>query len=76
MPSKLTMTRLIAGLVILAMPSAGCVSALSLPASNHPRLPDPPPAVVDALESAAAADVKSAEWVIDLDRYFQKQDLN
>lgn len=38
------------------------------------NLPDPPPAIVDALEAAGREDPSAAAWVIDLDRHYQKQD--
>ena len=44
-------------------------------ASLAPILADPPPAVVDALEDAANKDASAAAWVIGLDRFYQKQDL-
>lgn len=37
-----------------------------------PRLADPPPAAVAALEQAGRADPSTAAWVIDLDRHYSK----
>jgi len=47
----------------------------TVPTSIVPILPDPPNVVVDALESAANDDPNAAAWVIELDRFYQKQDI-
>lgn len=74
---RLTMTRSTLALVILILPLAGCVGIVpALPATNHPRLEYPPPKVVDALEDTARGDPDSEEWVINLDRFYQKQDAS
>lgn len=42
---------------------------------SGPRLSYPPPTVVDALEDAGRKDEKAGEWVVGLERFYQKQDL-
>lgn len=76
MRSKFTMTRSMLALAILSFPLVGCVTVPSLPVTNHPRLPDPPLTVVDALEGAARTDEDAANWTVDLDNFLRKQDLN
>lgn len=51
----------------------GCASGPA--ATVAPRLSNPPPAVVDALEQAARSDPSAASWVIGLSRFYEKQDL-
>lgn len=76
MRSKLTTTLSRLALVIWTLPLAACVTVQppSLPVTNHPRLPDPPSTVVDALEGAARTDEDAANWTIDLDNFLRKQD--
>ncbi len=75
-------TRLILPSLILTAALAGCVSvpasqpAPQITVKTVPTyvLPDPPPAVVDALEMAGKNDASAATWVIALDKFYQKQD--
>ncbi|MFG1395873.1 hypothetical protein [Roseixanthobacter pseudopolyaromaticivorans] len=40
-----------------------------------PVLAAPPPAVVDALAASGRSDPKSAEWVVGLEKHYQKLDV-
>lgn len=69
-------TRLIASLLISTLLLAGCGPGRGAgPVVSGPILSDPPPAVIDALEVAGLNDPDAAAWVIDLDRFLQKQDV-
>jgi hypothetical protein len=59
--------------LILTVLLTGCVSG-RVPTIG-PKLPDPPPSVVDALEKVARADASAAAWVIRLDQFYRKQDI-
>ncbi len=60
-----------ASVLILTLALAGCATG---PVSECPALAGPPPAVVDALESAGRKDPSAAAWTITLDRHYQKLD--
>ena len=74
MRSKSTMTKSTLALLILMAPLAGCGSVRAV--SEGPVLGNPPPAIVDALDTAARKDAGAAAWVVGLDRFYQKQDLS
>jgi hypothetical protein len=67
-----SLTRSTVALLTLTTLLVGCVTA---PATVAPRLSNPPPAVVDALERAARSDPSAASWVIGLSRFYEKQDI-
>ena len=51
----------------------GCASA---PQSRVvPTLSDPPPGAVEALATAAKSDPSVGAWIVDLDKFYQKQDV-
>lgn len=50
------------------------VACATAPVVKCPGLPDPPPAIVDALEQAGRSNPSAAAWVIGLDRHYQKLD--
>lgn len=67
---KLTLALLISTALL-----AGCATGQIETVVSGPKLRYPPPAIVDAFEVAARQDEQAAEWVIDLDRFYQKQEL-
>lgn len=65
--------KLTANLVILTVLSiilGGCATTRIV--ANCPQLTPPPDAAIDALETAGRADPETADWVVDLDRHYQK----
>lgn len=59
-------------LLILTALLAGCGTVPQ--GGTSPVLSNPPPGVVDALEKAGRDDPNAAAWVVDLDKFYQKQD--
>lgn len=54
---------------------AGCATGQTETVVSGPKLRYPPPIILDALETAGRADDTAAGWVMDLDRFYQKQEL-
>lgn len=45
------------------------------PARVVPILSDPPAGAIDALAKAAEKDASVGAWIVDLDKFYQKQDV-
>lgn len=54
-------------------PTGGHARATPLPADRD-ACAVPPAAVIDALEASGRSDPKSAEWVVKLEKHYQKLD--
>lgn len=75
MSCRKTITRLTAVLLISMPLLSACASGRNVVVSG-PKLSYPPPVATEALIEAGKNDPESAAWFIDLDRFFQKQELN
>ena len=51
----------------------GCASAP--PSRAGPTLSDPPAGAIEALATAARTDPSVGAWIVDLDKFYQKQDV-
>lgn len=51
----------------------GCASAP--PSRVVPTLSDPPAGAIEALATAAKSDPSVGAWIVDLDKFYQKQDV-
>ena len=51
----------------------GCASAP--PSRAGPTLSDPPAGAIEALATAARSDPSVGAWIVDLDKFYQKQDV-